>query len=236
MADPIRRAIARYWDGRASTYDAVGLHTPATDAERRAWTRVRNLLAPAGRTIDVLDVGCGTGFLSLLFAEAGHRCMGCDVAPAMIAEARRRAATGALPASFLLADAECLPLAGHAVDLVVSRQLFWTLPHSAQALREWVRVTRPGGHVAIIDDQWIPEPRGGHGWDPYERELVGALPYLHGGAAAEEVAALLEGAGLEHIVMDLMEDRMAAEQAWLEAAGRTSSLSARYLVYGSRVR
>ena len=232
----IRGAIARYWDSRAQTYDAVGLHTPETDAERRAWTRIRDVLAPVGRTIDVLDVGCGTGFLAALFAEAGHRSTGCDLAPAMIEQAQRKAAARGLPASFLVGDAEILAVSDQSFDLVVSRQLFWTLPHPEQALREWVRVTRPGGHVAIIDDQWVPGPRGGGATDPYERDLVGALPYLHGGAAADEVAALMQRAGLEHLVVDPLEDRMEAERARLEAAGRTSSLSARYLVYGNRSR
>lgn len=195
MNDPVRQTIAHYWDGRALNYDAVGLHTPETEAELRAWARIRALLAPGDRLIDVLDVGCGTGFLSLLFAQAGNRVTGCDLARAMIEQARRKAATFQLPVSFIVGDAETLAAPDQSFDLVASRQLFWTLPRPEQALREWTRVTRSGGRIAIIDDQWNPGPRGGGASDPYERELVGALPYLNGGIAAEDVYALIANPG-----------------------------------------
>jgi SAM-dependent methyltransferase len=236
MTDPIQHVIARYWDSRVSTYDAVGLHTPETEGEMRAWTRIRSLLAPGNRPIDVLDVGCGTGFLALLFAEAGHRVTGCDLSPAMIEEAQRKAVARGLEATFVIDDAEAVSGPDRSLDLVVSRQLFWTLPHPDQALREWFRVTRLGGRVAIIDDQWTPGPRGGSGSDPYERELIGALPYLHGGATAEEVAALMRQAGLAEITFDPLDDRIAAEQARLAALDRTTSVYARYLVFGHRAR
>ncbi|MGH2587172.1 MAG: class I SAM-dependent methyltransferase [Dehalococcoidia bacterium] len=236
MTDPIQRVIARYWNSRASTYDAVGLHTPETDDELRAWTRIRGLLAPVSCPSDVLDVGCGTGFLALLFAEAGHRVTGCDLSPAMIEEARRKAAARGLKTTFVVNDAEGLNAPDQSFDLVVSRQLFWTLPHPDQALREWVRVTRPGGRVAVIDDEWTPGPRGGGGSDPYEHELIGTLPYLQGGVAADEVAVLMRRAGLADITFDPLEDRIAAEQVRLAALGRATSVYARYLVYGRRVR
>lgn len=110
--------------------------------------------------------------------------------------------------------------------------MFWTLPLPEQAVREWVRVTRPGGRVAVIDDPWTSGPRGGGVPDPYEREFVGALPYLDGDVAADEVAALMRQTGLGDVAIDPLEDRIAAEQAWLEAMGRSSRVYARYLVWG----
>ena len=78
-----------YWDGQADAFDDEpdhGLRDPAT---REAW---RRLLAEAlpPPPADVLDLGCGTGTLSLLLAEAGHRVIGMDFSPAMVARSAPR--------------------------------------------------------------------------------------------------------------------------------------------------
>ena len=64
---------------------------------------------PGGAPLDALDAGCGTGFLSLELAARGHRVTGVDFAPAMLAEARRKAAERGVSIRFEEADAEQLP-------------------------------------------------------------------------------------------------------------------------------
>ena len=110
MTDTVKQQVAAPWNRRASHFDEDFGHSIRTAAERVAWDRILDLvLAGRGAPLDALDVGCGTGFLSFELAARGHRVSGVDFAPAMIAEARRKAAAGGLAIPFEEADAERLP-------------------------------------------------------------------------------------------------------------------------------
>ncbi len=150
-ADPVKARVAAHWDRRAAHFDADFGHSIATPAERAAWDRILALVVPNRGPLDALDAGCGTGFLSLELAARGHRVTGVDFAPAMVAEARRKAAAEDLPVRFEEGDAEQLPFDAGSFDLVISRHVLWTLPHPERAIDEWIRVLRPGGRLAIID-------------------------------------------------------------------------------------
>jgi ubiquinone/menaquinone biosynthesis C-methylase UbiE len=105
-------------------------------------------LSPGGRA---LDAGCGTArALPLLRAAVGPSgtVVGVDLTPAMLREAVNlgRDRDGAL----VEADGERLPLADGAFDAVLAAGLVHHLPDPAAGLREWARVTRPGGRLALF--------------------------------------------------------------------------------------
>src|SRR5881275_3206055 len=128
-SDPVKRQVAAHWNRRAPGFDEGFGHSIATDAERAAWGRIIDLVLDGRSGIEALDIGCGTGFLSLEMAGRGHRVTGVDFAPAMLAEARRKAAAQSLAVRFEEADAEQLPFPDASFDLVMSRHVLWTLPH-----------------------------------------------------------------------------------------------------------
>lgn len=234
-----KQTIERYWAAQAATFDEQFLHSIATEGERRAWEAILDRLAPPGRTLDVLDVGCGTGFLALLFAERGHRVTGSDLAPEMIAAARAKAEARGATVQYLVDDAEALQAPDASYDLVVSRHLFWTLPHPERALAEWVRVTRPGGRVAILDGEWNrqPSPESGAAGmrHEYGEAVVATLPNF-GGAPAERVAAQLAACGLREVQTVILDDLVAAQRERMTAEERARATFVRYLVYGDRPR
>ena len=90
--DPVKQQVAAHWNRRAAHFDEDFGHSIRTPAERAAWERVLDLILPAAGALDALDIGCGTGFLSLELASRGHRVTGVDFAPSMIAQARKKAA------------------------------------------------------------------------------------------------------------------------------------------------
>ena len=96
----------------------------------------------------VLDVGCGTGALSCAVADAvrSARILGVDPATAFVAQARLDAPTDRL--RFVAGDAQHLPFADGSFDRVVSLLALNFVPDPARALREIIRVTRPGGVIA----------------------------------------------------------------------------------------
>ena len=143
--------IRDYWSIRAATYDLSPGHGAMTSAEAWAWLAlIRSHLGP-GEGRKALDLGCGTGTMSLLLHRMGFQATGLDLTEPMMEPARRKAAEAMAPISFLAADAENTmePAAAH--DAILARNLFWTLPDPEAALRDWFRILRPGGRLMIID-------------------------------------------------------------------------------------
>ena len=149
--DVVKRQVAAHWGRRAPTFDDGFGHSIRTSAERAAWDRIFALVLDGREALDALDAGCGTGFLSFELAARGHRVIGVDFSPAMLAEARRKAAQQNFSVRFEEADAEQLPFPPDSFDLAVSRHVLWTLPHPEAAIDEWIRVLRPGGRLAVVD-------------------------------------------------------------------------------------
>ena len=102
----------------------------------------------AGR--DVLDAGCGSGIATQLFAEAGANVTAIDLTEWAVETTRRRLTAFGLDGAVLQADAEQLPFPDRSFDLVFS----WGVIHHSsdmdRALRELVRVCRPGGELVLM--------------------------------------------------------------------------------------
>jgi SAM-dependent methyltransferase len=103
----------------------------------------------------MLDVGCGAGQIAIPAARAGVKVTGVDIAANLVARARERAAAEQLDAQFDEGDAEMLPYADAAFDLVVSLIGAMFAPRPDLVARELLRVCRPGGRIAMAN--WTPE-------------------------------------------------------------------------------
>jgi SAM-dependent methyltransferase len=140
------------------------------------WRTVENsaphllpLLEPG---MDVLDVGCGPGTITLDLAArvAPGRTVGLDPAPAAIDEARRRAVEqGDTTTELLVGDVFALDRPDDSFDVVHAHQVLQHLGDPVAALREMRRVCRPGGVVAVRDADyaamcWAPASEGLDAW------------------------------------------------------------------------
>lgn len=94
-----------------------------------------------------LDAACGTGRHTQDLAARGHRVIGVDSSPDMLARARARVPG----AEFRLGDLHRLPIADDEVDVVVCSLALTHLPVLGRVLAEFARVLRPGGHLLIAD-------------------------------------------------------------------------------------
>ncbi|MFD9035404.1 class I SAM-dependent methyltransferase [Streptomyces sp. NPDC059567] len=175
-------SIAAYWDAAAAAFDDEPDHGLRAAGTRAAWARHLRDWMPSD-PVDVLDIGCGTGSLSLLLAEAGHRVTGVDLAPKMVEQARAKLDAAGLRGRFLTGDAMGPPTGEQRFDVALARHLLWTLPDPEVALREWVGRLRPGGRLVLVEGRWRESGQSGV---PY---VAGAesLPW-HGGIGAEDLA------------------------------------------------
>ncbi|MFF3442384.1 class I SAM-dependent methyltransferase [Streptosporangium sp. NPDC002721] len=135
---------------------------------------------------DVLDLGCGTGSLSLLLAQQGHRSVGMDLSPRMVEQARHKLTKAGFDAAVLVGDASDPPArAGHSFDVILARHLLWTLPAPQKALHRWVSLLRPGGRLVFIEGRW-DNPAD----DQFYAAGSEALPWL-GGVSVERLLQAL---------------------------------------------
>ncbi|MFD0268409.1 class I SAM-dependent methyltransferase [Streptomyces sp. NPDC127106] len=175
--------ITAYWDAAAAAFDDEPDHGLRADDTRAAWARLLRSWMPAD-PVDVLDISCGTGSMSSLLAEAGHRVTGVDLAPRMVEQARAKFSTAGLEGRFLVGDAMMPPTGEQRFGAVLSRHLVWTLPDPEAALREWVSRLSPGGRLVLVEGRWREAGQSGV---PY---VAGAesLPW-NGGISARDLAA-----------------------------------------------
>jgi ubiquinone/menaquinone biosynthesis C-methylase UbiE len=102
----------------------------------------------------VLDVACGTGNVAIPLARKGAVVTGVDIAPNLLAQARERAAAEGLAAGFDEGDAEALPYDDASFDAVVSMFGAMFAPRPELVAREFGRVLKPGGLLAMAN--WNP--------------------------------------------------------------------------------
>ncbi|MER6984380.1 class I SAM-dependent methyltransferase, partial [Streptomyces carpinensis] len=130
------------WDAQAAVFDDEPDHGLREPLVRAAWAeKLRDWLP--GRPGEILDLGCGTGSLSLLATELGHRVTGVDLSPNMVSRARDKLA--GRDAVFLVGDAANPPVGERRFDAVLVRHVLWALPDPASALRRWRELLRPSG-------------------------------------------------------------------------------------------
>ena len=233
--DLVKQQVAAHWGRRAPGFDAGFGHSIHTPAERAAWDRIFDLVLPGRTPLDALDAGCGTGFLSFELAVRGHRVTGVDFAPAMLAEARRKAAERAVSIRFEEADAEHLPFPAASFDLAISRHVLWTLPHPEAAIDEWTRVLRPGGRLVVADGQFDPnflvEPSQNARTSDEYAAIGDRLPFL-GGRPRAEIEALFKAHGLVGVASDPVLDLVEAQAQRMVEEGRERQTRRRYVVWG----
>jgi SAM-dependent methyltransferase len=190
-------------------------YAPMLAAYHRAHAaEFRTIIAtlPLAARDQVLDLACGDGAHAAWLAERldGGRVVGVDISPGYLRLARERmaapeAANGlsAVPVDFCAGAVEALPFADGRLDLAWCAHSLYTLPDPLAALGELRRVVRPGGHVAVLEQDTLH--RFMLPW-PADLELALLQAQLAGLRrrpngpdkyfAGRRLAALLEDAGL----------------------------------------
>jgi ubiquinone/menaquinone biosynthesis C-methylase UbiE len=216
----VKDEIKERWNSSAILYDNYHGHGVKSDEEAACWKELFNKTLPSKR-LKILDVGCGTGEMSLLLAGMGHRVTGIDISEKMLdkASAKAKAMTQGgqtINVKFMVGDAEAPPVKNDSFDAVVTRHVLWTLPEPQKAMKNWVKTLKAGGKVIAIDGRWndgkvdtrlrrmvhkflvtIIE-RCDRSIDKYSPETTARLPHLNG-VPPKKTQEYMEQAGLHNV-------------------------------------
>ena len=210
-AESVQSRITGFWSRTARDYEAhPGNVAVPGKQEYDAWVAaLRSALPPPPS--DLLDVGAGTGFVSLIAAALGHRVTAIDLAEPMLEIARGEAARRRLDIGFMLGDAVAPPFPAESFDALTNRHLLWTLREPTRAFANWWALLRPGARVVAIDaldaisdeDPDTPDSNVDHSGEGlferyYNRETRAALPVMHLQQWAQ-VVEMFERAGFEDV-------------------------------------
>lgn len=179
-----------------------------------AWSRALGHLLPP---MDVADLGCGEGYLTLEAAAWARRVVAVDRSADVLRKARalarkRRVAN----VVWKRGDIERVPLPDASVDLALLSQALHHAQDPARAVAEAARVLRPGGSVLVLDLR------------PHDQDWVkGRLGDHWLGFTDDHLVRFLEAAGLEHIRAQVGARRAGGPFTVIIASGRKPDVSAR---------
>ncbi|MGY1848771.1 MULTISPECIES: class I SAM-dependent methyltransferase [unclassified Blastococcus] len=201
------------------------------------------LLPALRRGLDLLDVGCGPGTITVDLAArvAPGRVLGLDVSPEPLDEAQAFAARAGVAVTFAVGDVYSLDLPDASFDVVHAHQVLQHLTDPVAALREMARVCRPGGLIAVRDvdyaaTTWFPADDGLDRWLALYQQVArgnGAEP-----DAGRRLVGWAHAAGLRDLTASASAWCFAtpAEREWWGTswAGRAtaSSFAEQALAYG----
>jgi ubiquinone/menaquinone biosynthesis C-methylase UbiE len=142
----VQKSVQRQFGPVAAAYATSSVHTGGPDLEAMlAAVRLRG-------DERLLDVASGAGHTALAFAPRVGEVVAVDLTEAMLATGRRLAEEQRIGnITFVPGDAEHLPFPDAAFDLVTCRYAAHHFPKPEVAIREWVRVLRPGGSLLLVD-------------------------------------------------------------------------------------
>ena len=142
--------------------------TQFKEMQKQGWARFAplqaNTISTAARLVKfasihsgqrVLDVGCGTGVVAITAARLGAKVTGIDLTPELVSHARENANIANVVVEWQEGDVESLPFVDSSFDVVVSQFAHMFGPRPEIAIREMLRVLKPGGRIAFAT--WPPE-------------------------------------------------------------------------------
>ena len=152
----IQDRIIAYWKGRSAEFGALRKKELTSDLAPRWLREITPHIKDSHQRI--LDLGTGTGFFAFLLAQKGYSVTGVDLTEDMITVAKEQALelqdSLAGEVDFRCMDAMKLDFPDGSFDVILARNLTWTLPDVESAYKEWYRVLAPKGVFINIDGDY----------------------------------------------------------------------------------
>ena len=107
-----------------------------------------------GEELNILDVGCGPGFFSCILSEMGHKLTGIDASEGMLSCAKDNAQKLNVNPTYYIMDVNNILFPDESFDVVISRNVTWTLEHPEEIYADFKRLLKPDGKLIVYDANW----------------------------------------------------------------------------------
>ena len=145
-----KEVIIDRWENSAEGYNTY-IQGEINTFKEREWTKL--ILAEINNEkLNILDIGTGPGFFSLILSKKGHKLTGIDCSKEMIEVAKKNCRK--YDCEFYVMDSHKLDFKDNTFDMIVCRNVTWTLYNPENAYKEWTRVLKPNGKLIIFDANW----------------------------------------------------------------------------------
>lgn len=134
---------------------------------KNAWKHQIGQHLEGRKGLEILDVGTGPGFFACILSEEGHHVTGIDSSGGMLEKARENAELLGVKPEFRKMDVNRLDFPDGTFDVVVMRNVTWTLEHPEAVYAEFKRVLKEQGILLIYDANWHM-----HFYDPEKMKRV----------------------------------------------------------------
>lgn len=124
------------------------------DERKGLWKRRIAESTGFGKNLRVLDIGCGPGFFSCILSEEGHRVTGIDRSADMLKIAGQNAVRLGVSPEFRMMDANDLEFDDNEFDLIISRNVTWTLRQPERVYKNFYNKLKKDGILLIYDANW----------------------------------------------------------------------------------
>lgn len=144
--------IKKYWNQRSDDFCTLRI-SELNSNKKDLWINEikTNINDINDKKFKILDVGTGTGFFAILLSSLGHEVIGIDLCENMIDNANKTAKSLGYEIDFKVMDAQNLDFKDESFDIIISRNLTWTLPDVKKTYKEWNRVLKKGGRLVNFD-------------------------------------------------------------------------------------
>ena len=146
------------WRISAEGYSAIVMNEYG-NGEDKVWADLILEQSPGSCTLDILDVGCGPGFFPLILSKRGHRVTGIDASAEMIEQARKNTAAQGVQPHLVVMNSHAAAFPDEHFDMIISRNVVWTLTKPVETFEEWKRLLKKGGRLVIFDGNWVAQSR-----------------------------------------------------------------------------
>jgi 2-polyprenyl-3-methyl-5-hydroxy-6-metoxy-1,4-benzoquinol methylase len=146
-------SIQNYWNNRANTYSEM-INEDMNSFKKEAWSKIINDKVKDKNKVKVLDVGTGPGFFAIIMAQMGYDVTAVDSSCTMLEEAKGNAELAGVKVNFIKSDGEEAYFQKKSFDLIINRNVTWTLKEPEKAYKNWFELLKEDGRLVIFDANW----------------------------------------------------------------------------------
>ena len=141
-----------YWTHRSESYSDINneqLHS----VKKSAWEQALFADIDESRPLEILDIGTGPGLFAIISALRGHHVTAVDMNAEMLCKASENAEQAKVKVKFQQVG-HVLPFEPESFDLIISRDVTWTLTEPEETLMSWGRLLKKNGIIKYFDAEW----------------------------------------------------------------------------------